>query len=119
MSLITAGQDAYLFLSQMNLVRWHFSRCSARVTDCKVVKPIYCFRADELFHVSGIPMKLNNKHYTMISFNIQKPDIAIAAALQEKIDDLTSKRITGMLEEIALQIGLISKHYPELRIQSM
>ena len=55
----------------------------------------------------------------MITFNIEKPDAAIAETLQEKINNLTKpKGSLGRLEELALQIGLIqqtltpSLHHP-------
>ena len=46
----------------------------------------------------------------MITFDIQKPDEAIRAALQEKIDNLTKpKGSLGRLEELALQVGWIQQ----------
>ena len=53
----------------------------------------------------------------MRSFNIKHPDENIREALREKIDNLTKpKGSLGMLEELALQVGMIQQSLtPELR----
>ena len=52
-----------------------------------------------------------------MKFHITRPDAEIAAALQEKIDDLTKpKGSLGRLEELALRMGLVQQTLtPELR----
>ncbi|WP_102407981.1 nicotinate-nucleotide--dimethylbenzimidazole phosphoribosyltransferase [Parabacteroides bouchesdurhonensis] len=46
----------------------------------------------------------------MITFHIEKPDNALAPALEEKINSLTKpKGSLGRLEELAIQIGLIQQ----------
>ena len=49
----------------------------------------------------------------MKTFHITRPDESIRPALIDKINNLTKpKGSLGILEELALQIGLIQQTYP-------